>query len=77
MEKHIAGKAWAAIGAGVMAYELMCPNGETLSEGVDRALEEHRWLTTAAIGITALHLVNALPEKIDPFSRALKTIKEI
>lgn len=69
-------KAWAVLGAGIMAYELACPDGQTLSEGVDRALERRKWPTIAAIGLTALHLVNALPEQLDPFSRVLKTIKE-
>lgn len=71
-----ANKAWAALGAGVVAYELVCPVGETLSEGVDRALESHKWLTIAAIGVTALHLANALPPQVDPYHQALKIIKE-
>lgn len=67
-------KAWGVLVAGVAAYDVLSPSGETLSEGIDRALERHpvsRALTLAAIGVTALHLANVLPEEVDPFHRAL------
>ena len=67
--------AWAAIGAGVLAYEMVCPEGETLSEGVDRALSKHKLITTLAVGATALHLLNKLPEKLDPFVISNNRIK--
>lgn len=60
-------RAWTALGLGVLAYELACPSGELLSEGVDRALNSHPALTRAAIGYTALHLMNLLPESVDLF----------
>lgn len=69
-----AAKAWGAIGLGVAAYEVLCPHGETLSEGVDQALEHSRLrraATVSAIAVTALHLCNAIPEKLDPFHYAL------
>ena len=61
-------KAWLAIGAGVLAYEAMCDDGEMLSEVVDDWLEHPvgRYVATAAIGATALHLVNMLPNNVDP-----------
>lgn len=65
--------AWATLAAGITAYEVACPRGETLSEGVDRALEHKmgRVLALGAIGITAAHLANLLPQRIDPFTHAL------
>lgn len=71
----LAAKAWTLMGAGILAYELACPNGETLSEGVDRALENHKLVTSVAIGVTALHLANVLPPRVDPYSQTLKLIK--
>lgn len=68
-------RAWALIGVGVLAYEIACPEGELLSEGVDRALERHPKATVAAIGITALHLANLIPERLDPFSIGVKAIR--
>lgn len=71
MEKFnlTARNAWLAIALGVTVYEAAAPKGELLSEGVDRALEAHPFLTHAAIGVTALHLLNILPPKLDPFNR--------
>src|SRR5688572_22119396 len=74
-EMRPATRAWGALIGGVALYDLTCPKGETLSEGVDRSLEASKLATTAAVGITALHLLNILPERIDPFSRFLKAIK--
>lgn len=62
-------RGWLAVGALVGAYELAAPEGQLLSEGVDRALEKHPLLVTAAVGSVALHLLNAIPEQIDPISR--------
>lgn len=69
-----AAKAWIGLGAGVAAYDILCPKGETLSEGVDAALEHptFRYAAIAGIAVTALHLCNLLPEEIDPFNRCLR-----
>ena len=65
---HLPSKAAiAAIVGGVALYDCLCPRGETISEGVDRLMETK--LGKAAVyGIvttTALHLMNAMPEKYD------------
>lgn len=59
-------RSWLAIGAFVAVHELACPDGELLSQGVDKAIEKHPVLTTLAVGGVALHLINAIPEKYDP-----------
>lgn len=66
--------AWGTIAAGVAAYDVFCPQGETLSEGVDRALERPygKVIALGAIAVTAAHLANLLPERVDPFHQALK-----
>jgi hypothetical protein len=68
-------RAWAVLGASVALYELLCPEGEMLSHGVDKALEKHPVAVTAAIGYTALHLANLLPEEIDLFHHAANLMK--
>lgn len=70
-----ASRAWLGIAAGVLAYELLCPDGELLSEGADRGIEKHPLLVPLAIGVTALHLANVLPPRVDPLHRAMKIIK--
>lgn len=54
-----------AIGALVAAHDLFCPQGQSLSEGVDRAIEKHPVMTVASIGYVAAHLVNILPPQVD------------
>lgn len=65
-----AGIAWGCLVAGVAAYDYYAPEGQTLSEGVDRALEKHPIATAAAIGMTAMHLLNIYEhlhiEHLDP-----------
>ncbi len=62
---RVSDRAWLALGAGIVAYEAMCPHGETLSEGVDRYIDRHPVTTFATIGMIALHLANVLPHQID------------
>lgn len=69
--------AWGAIIAGVSVYEYFAPEGQLLSERVDRAIENHPIAVPLAIGITALHLANKLPERVDPFSRLLALTKRV
>jgi hypothetical protein len=68
-------RAWLGIIAGVTAYELTCKDGELLSEGVDRAIEKHPVAVPLAIGVTALHLCNLLPPKLDPYHQITELIK--
>ena len=68
--------AWAAIGLGVLAFDMTCKKGDTLSERVDDWLSSEKKAikvgTYAAIGATALHLANLLPERVDPFHQLTK-----
>lgn len=72
--RHNSGKiAWGGLIGGVVAYDLLADT--TLSEHVDTAIERYPMATKLAIGITALHLANAIPESIDPIARVFKSIK--
>jgi hypothetical protein len=67
-------KAWLGLGAGVAVYEVLCPEGELMSEAVDRALEGRPFVRAATLGgiaITACHLANLIPQSVDPFHKAL------
>lgn len=74
-ELGTAKRAWLGIGAFVLAHDVLCGQGEMLSEGVDRALEKHKLLTLGAIAITAGHLANVLPEQIDPYAQLAKAFQ--
>ena len=61
-------RAWIALGTGVVIYEVFAEDGELLSHQVDRWLERNRILTAGVIVVTALHLLNLIPPRIDPFT---------
>lgn len=62
--------AWLALAAGVIVYDLCASDGEKLSEGADRYMLTHPWITRMVVAITAAHLLNLLPQMFDPFYRA-------
>jgi hypothetical protein len=66
MKRSTGEKAWACLGLVIVVYEIVAPENELLSEVVDRFLVSHPIVTrTIVIGL-ALHLINLLPEQIDP-----------
>ena len=69
--------AWIGLGIATAVYEGWCPDGETLSEGFDRALENKntRHIALGLLAVTAAHLANVLPEPIDPFEQGLSKIR--
>lgn len=69
--------AWGGLAAGVIAYDALCPDGQTLSEGVDQALKRKRLLTIGAVITTSAHLLNAIPEQIDPFHQFAKRSRKL
>ncbi|OIN80850.1 DUF7427 family protein [Mycobacterium malmoense] len=60
-----ADREWLALVARIVTYEATAPHGELLSEGVDRYRAKHRWLVTAVIVATALHLLRWAPPRLD------------
>lgn len=56
-------KAWIALFAGVAAWDVFSPPGETLSEAIDRYIVDHPIIVTTAVGITAAHLLNLLDRR--------------
>lgn len=68
-------RGWLAVGTVVGIHELACGSGQTLSEGVDKALERYPVPTALAIGVTSLHLLNLIPERIDPLHQVSEWLK--
>lgn len=74
MREHLTARNnWLIAGGVIAGLEIACPKGETMSEGVDRALEhpKFRYMAIGAVAVTAAHLLNVIPEKYDPFHHAL------
>jgi hypothetical protein len=65
--KH-ADYAWAALVAGIVAYEVACPPGQLLSEAVDRYRIRYPVATNLAIAYLAAHLTRVIPRHIDPLT---------
>lgn len=63
--------AWAALGAGVIAYDLLCEDGGTLSETYKRLPLAAR---VGGVALVGAHLIG-IPERIDPITRVFKSIK--
>jgi hypothetical protein len=74
-------RAWAVIATTVLLHDFLCKDGQTLSEGVDRAIEKHPVAVPLAIGVTALHLVNGFDQlglkSLDPFHHAVNLARGI
>lgn len=70
-------RGWVAIAIYVAIHDFAAPDGEMLSEGVDRGLEKHPSLIYAAIGVTAAHLLNLLPDRVDPYQLVGLNLRKI
>lgn len=71
-------RAMLAAGGFVLAYDLMCPEGETISEGIDRLMERSKRdkvITRAAAGVLVAHTVNLIPDRFDPIHQLFLTAK--
>jgi hypothetical protein len=68
-------QAWALLAAGVLGYEVVCKDGQLLSECVDEWLMSRPILTRAVIAALALHLGNALPARCDVVSLGFMAIR--
>lgn len=65
---------WLVVACVVVIVEALAPEGELLSEGVDRALERHPILTRLAVELVARHLTNDIPPNLDPLSRLARIL---
>lgn len=72
--RKIGEAAWVVGLSAVAAFEVLTPPGHTLSEALDFHLESpvKRRLIEGALAITALHLVNRLPDPIDPYHQVAR-----
>jgi hypothetical protein len=63
-----ADRAWLALAASVIAYEVACPRGELLSEASARYAKARPVLWHSTIVYTAGHLMHVWPAKFDLFT---------
>lgn len=70
-----AGNGWKVLSVAVLAYEAWCVEEELLSRGFDRLLERHPVWPRVAVLVVALHLINWIPERVDPFATAVQVTR--
>lgn len=63
-----AGHGWAVLGAGVLAWEVLCAEGEMLSHGFDRLIARHPVWPRVVVVLVAAHVGNLIPARFDPVS---------
>lgn len=65
-------RAWLTLAAGVLAWDVLCPPDEMLSEASARYTAAHRILWPAVIVYTAGHLMHVWPARFDLFALAAR-----
>lgn len=57
----------------IAVYErVIADDADLISSRVAAYKQHHPWVTTAVVMVTALHLIEALDERIDPYHQAVK-----
>jgi hypothetical protein len=62
-------RAWLALTAAILGYEIAAPRGELLSEAVDRYRQRHPILVHTVVFYLAAHLTRLVPSHLDPLHR--------
>jgi hypothetical protein len=64
-----ADRAWVALAAGVLAWDVVCPPQQMLSQASARYKAAHPIAWQATIVYVAGHLAHVWPQRYDPLSR--------
>lgn len=70
-----ADRAWIALATGVVAYDVLAPPQQTLSEGADRYMKHHPWITRGVAFALAGHVCNLLPDRYDVIHQLFKAVR--
>jgi hypothetical protein len=70
-------RAWVTLGLGVIGWNLMCEEGCTFSERMDEWLTAHPVATRAGVLVLTAHLINAVPNRLDPVHWGFVALRRI
>jgi len=75
-ERNASTYAWLGLGVSIAVYDYLSPKGQTLSEGVDRALEHPvmKYVAYSIGGVVAGHLFNVIPDEYDPIHSVAEAV---
>lgn len=63
------------LGALIVIWEVGCPEGELLSEAMDRWIVSHPVMIRVGVVAMAVHLANLVPPNVDPIHHAFVLMK--
>lgn len=69
-------RAWITLGAGVLAWNVYCDDGGTLSEACDRYLLRHPWLVRGVAFALAAHVCNLVSPRFDVIHLGFAAMRE-
>lgn len=69
-------RAWIALATGVVAYDVLAPPQQTLSDGADRYMLSHPWITRAVALAVAGHVCNLVPDRFDVIHQLFKAARK-
>lgn len=69
--------AWIALGVGVIAYDVLCHEGDTMSEGADRYMLRHPWLVRGVAFALAGHVCNLVTPRWDAVHRVFMVFRKL
>ena len=69
-------KATLALWGAALVWDVICPEGQTISEAIERGLNDKRTepVVTLAILVTAAHLMRMLDDRFDLYSIGFKVL---
>jgi hypothetical protein len=70
-------RAWLALAAGVVAYDLAAADDEQLSAAARRYFKSQPVATASLIVMTSLHLMGGIPSWCDPFTLSLGAYRRL
>lgn len=71
-----ADKAWIVLGLYVIGYNVLAAPEQTLSEGADRYMLKHPWITRGVALAVAGHVTNSVKPKYDPIHLVFAVLRE-
>jgi hypothetical protein len=69
--------AWLTLGTGVIVYDVLCTEGDTMSEAADRYMLRHPWLVRAVAFVLAAHVCNLVPNRLDAVHGMFVAIRRV
>lgn len=63
-----ADRAWLTLAAGVIAWDVVCPHDEMLSDASARYTKNHPLAWGGLVIYIAGHLIHVWPRRVDPLS---------